>query len=172
MPENNPAGHALAILERRKNVAARYVRGQTQWEIARAFEVDQKTISNDLAAIRKAWLAEAVRSIDEIKARELAKIDAAEAEAWKAWTKSQENAEVLRAKIRGTNQETEKISKGQAGDPRFLEIILKCVQRRCEILGVCETKDSKPSDYVPVTFVEIPVDAPGEGDPATLAGQG
>jgi hypothetical protein len=134
--DNNPAGAALAILERRKNVAARYVRGATQWEIARAFEVDQKTISNDLAAIRKEWLAGAVRDMDEIKARELAKIDACEAEAWKAWTKSQENAEILRARMRGQESQTEKVSKGQAGDPRFLDVVLKCVEKRCQILGV------------------------------------
>jgi hypothetical protein len=140
---NNPNGAALAILERRKNVAARYVRGETQWEIARAFEVDQKTISNDLAAIRKEWLADAVRSVDEIKARELAKIDECEAQAWRAWTKSQENAETLRARVRGKGDdarpETEKVTKGQAGDPRFLDLVLKCVEKRCLILGVYDS---------------------------------
>jgi hypothetical protein len=140
---NNPNGAALAILERRKNVAARYVRGETQWEIARAFEVDQKTISNDLAAIRKEWLADAVRSVDEVKARELAKIDECEAQAWRAWTKSQENAETLRARVRGKGEdarpETEKVTKGQAGDPRFLDLVLKCVEKRCLILGVYDS---------------------------------
>lgn len=126
----------LQVLERRSRVAARYLRGETQWQIARAFEVDQATISRDLAAIRKEWRASAVRDMDEIKARELAKIDEAEAQAWRAWTKSQENAEVLRARVRGNTSETEKVSKGQAGDPRFLDLVLKCVEKRCLILGV------------------------------------
>lgn len=156
---NNPNASALAILERRKNVAARYVRGATQWEIARAFEVDQKTISNDLAAIRKEWLASAVRDMNEIKARELAKIDAAEAEAWKAWTKSQENAEILRARIRDGASETEKVSKGQAGDPRFLDIVLKCIKQRCEILGVLAPKDPL-ADGVKIVVVELPKPTP------------
>lgn len=137
-------GDEFVILERRKNVAKRYIRGETQWEIARAFEVDQGTISRDLDAIRKLWIEEAVRDMDEIKAKELAKIDTVEAEAWKAWTKSQENAEVMRAKRRGigsgseerVTSETEKVTKGQAGDPRYLELVLKCVEKRCQILGV------------------------------------
>lgn len=133
---NNPEAEALAILERRKRVAARYIRGETQWEIARAFEVDQKTVSNDLKAIRAEWLASAVQDMDAIKARELARVDECEAQAWKAWTKSQENAEVLRARMRGQQSETEKVSKGQAGDPRFLDVVLKCVEKRCLILGV------------------------------------
>lgn len=126
----------LVILERRKNVAKRYLRGETQWEIARAFEVDQATISTDLKAIQKEWLAQALLDRGEWTARELARIDEVERNAWVAWTKSQENAEVLRAKMRGQNSETEKISKGQAGDPRYLDIVLKCVTKRCELLGL------------------------------------
>ncbi len=126
---------ALAVLERRKNVAARYVRGQTQWEIARAFEVDQGTISRDLKAIHAEWLASAVLSRGEWTARELARIDEVERQAWAAWAKSQENAETLRAKMRGDKAETEKISKGQAGDPRYLEIVLKCIAARIALLA-------------------------------------
>ena len=132
----------LAILERRKNVAVRYLRGQTQWEIARAFEVTQKTISLDLKAIQAEWLAQAVLDRGEWTARELARIDEVERQAWAAWTKSQENAEILRDKRRGDKSETEKVSKGQAGDPRFLEVVLKCVAKRCELLGLDAEKES------------------------------
>ncbi len=149
MPPHSPS-ELLQVLERRKNVAQRYLRGQTQWEIACAFEVDQATVSRDLTEIRKAWLASAVRDVNEIKAKELAKIDATEEQAWKAWAKSQENAEVLRAKMRDGSSETEKISKGQAGDPRFLDIVLKCVQRRCEILGVIDPKSPGSNNTVNV----------------------
>ena len=136
----------LVILERRKNVAKRYLRGETQWEIARAFEVDQATVSTDLKAIQKEWLAQALLDRGEWTARELARIDEVERNAWVAWTKSQENAEVLRAKMKGQASETEKISKGQAGDPRFLEIVLKCVAKRCELLGLDAEKDPDKND--------------------------
>lgn len=153
----------LAILERRKNVAARYIRGESQWQIARAFEVDQKTVSRDLQAVRAEWLKEAVRDMDEVKAKELAKIDATEAEAWKGWLKSQENAEVIKQRTSGEGEEetsvTEKVIKGQAGDPRFLEIILKCVQRRCEILGATDPKNVNTNNIVVLQILS------GENDP-------
>ena len=136
----------LAILERRKNVAVRYLRGQTQWEIARAFEVTQKTISLDLKAIQAEWLAQAVLDRGEWTARELARIDEVERQAWNAWTKSQENTEILRDKRRGDKSETEKVSKGQAGDPRFLEVVIKCVAKRCELLGLDAKKESDNED--------------------------
>jgi len=142
MPRHTPQ-ERLAILDRRKNVATRYLRGQTQWEIARAFEVTQQTISLDLKAIQAEWLAQAALDRGEWTARELAKIDQVELSAWMAWAKSQENAEILRAKMRGEQSETEKISKGQAGDARFLEIVLKCVERRCKILGLDAPKKHK-----------------------------
>jgi hypothetical protein len=144
-----------AIRERRHKVAQRYVRGQAQWEIAQAFEVDPATISRDLKAIQAEWLAQAVMDMDAVKARELAKIDAVEVEAWKAWGKSQENAETLRARMRGAGQgaasETEKISKGQAGNPRFLEVIQNCVKMRCAIFGI--DLDAAPGPATVVTVV-------------------
>lgn len=135
------------MLERRKNVASRYVRGQTQWEIARAFEVSQATISLDLKAIHAEWLESAVRDLDARKAMELAKVDEVERQAWVAWARSMENAETKREKVKiGADGETIKISKGQAGDPRFLDAVLKCVERRCKILGVEAGQPLPPGD--------------------------
>jgi hypothetical protein len=132
----------LAALERRKNVAARYLRGQTQWEIARAFEVNQCTVSRDLEMIHKEWLAQAVLADGERTAHELAKLDEVERQAWASWERSKENAEIIRARMRGEGEgaqvETEKIIRGQVGDPRFLDIVLKCVERRCKLLGLDE----------------------------------
>ncbi len=151
MSTHNTSANRLALLERRKNVARRYLRGETQWEIARAFEVNQSTISDDLAAIRVEWLGIAVLDMDAIKAKELARIDEVERQAWAAWTKSQENAETLKDRTSGNTSMTEKVSKGQAGDPRFLDVVLKCVERRCKILGVEESRPPSANDYTDAT---------------------
>jgi RecB family endonuclease NucS len=45
----------LAKLERRKQVAERYLRLETQREIARALCINQSTVSRDLHAIRTEW---------------------------------------------------------------------------------------------------------------------
>jgi hypothetical protein len=125
-----------AVLERRREVARRYSRGEAQWEIARALRVNAATITRDLDAVRKEWRAEALGDLGKVVAEQLARIDECERQAWAGWAKSQENAETLRAKKRGDVAETEKVSKGQAGDPRFLDVVLRCVERRCKLLGI------------------------------------
>ena len=166
MPQ--PPGDRLAILERRKNVAARYVRGQTQWEIARAFEVDQGTISRDLAAIRAEWLESSLRDFGALKAEQLAKIDAVEQSAWQGWLKSQENAETLRAEVNDGRQRSAKISKGQAGDPRFLTIVLDCVRRRCEILGLDAQNEHARATNALADYLKAMSDEQVDGELARL----
>src|SRR5438477_12297656 len=92
MPGRTPQEH-LAILERRKAVTARYLDGQTQWEIARALEVSQALVSKDLKAIRQEWLKESVSNFGEAKAKELAKIDRLERMYLQAWEESRKPLE-------------------------------------------------------------------------------
>ncbi len=113
----------------------------------------QATISRDLAAIRAAWLASAVRDFDAARAEELAKIDAVEQQAWIAWERSTEDKEITQQVLidtpivitdeKGREQVVSKVRKrltsrkeGQAGAPAFLTIILTCIERRCAILGL------------------------------------
>jgi transcriptional regulator with XRE-family HTH domain len=138
---------------RRQQVATRYLRGELQSEIARVFGVSQQQISQDLKAIRSAWLASAIRDFDALKAEELARVDTVEREAWAAWTRSQTDKQiaiqeqyddpVTTKDEKGRTAITSKVRKhaslrkeGQTGAPSFLEIILKCIAKRCEILGL------------------------------------
>ena len=73
---------------------------------------------------------------NEAKAQELAKIDEVERQAWVAWERSQEDAESTKVVETASDKRYEAQTKGQAGDPRFLDIVMKCVDRRCKILGV------------------------------------
>lgn len=148
MPRH-PPGERLAILERRKHVARRYLRGELQHEIAQAFEVDQATISRDLRVIHDEWLAQT--SIDRAAwiAQEVGRIDEIEREAWLAWKRSQEDAVARRARLRAGVGESEETRKGQAGDARFLQVVLNCVERRCKILGVEKPPGPSPESKAP-----------------------
>lgn len=129
----------FAIAERRKNVSLRYLRGQTQCEIAYALEVDQATVSRDLKAIQREWMAASVQDRAEWLARELATIDEVERTAWNAFSRSQENAQsrkVRRKAADGSDEEIEETTRGQAGESRFLSIILGCIDKRCKLLGL------------------------------------
>lgn len=134
-------------------VAERYLRGEYQSTIAEALGVDRSTISRDLAAIRRAWLASAVRDFDEAKAQEIAKIDAVEREAWAAWSRSTEDREVATQEeindpitytdAKGVPQTKNKTRRratlrreGQTGAAVFLDVVLRCIAKRCEILGL------------------------------------
>lgn len=140
------------VLERRTDVARRYLQGEHQPAIARALHVSQPQISQDLKVLRQAWLASALRDFDALKAEQLAKVDEVERAAWAGWARSQEDREITFTQAREggdlvidgqrhprSAQRTANVRKeGQAGDPRFLQTIQKCIDQRCAILGLGE----------------------------------
>lgn len=141
------------IAHRRQQVAERYLRGEYQTMIAESIGVDTATVSRDLDALRSLWLSSAVRNFDAAKAEELKKIDEVERAAWEGWARSQQEREIATQEqsddplvwtdAKGEPHVKSKPRKrltlrkeGQAGSPAFLEIVLKCVAKRCEILGL------------------------------------
>jgi hypothetical protein len=151
------------IVERRKRVAACYLRGVPQHEIARTEGVNPAQICRDLAAIREEWRASAVRGFDAAKAQELAKIDALEAVAWAAWERSCED-EVTRTASKEKGRATKEgaalpdrrrvlvSKKGQVGDERFLARVAWCIDRRCELLGLDPPKKVEGGGGLGPTF--------------------
>ena len=85
------AQNETTLAARRQQVAAAYLRGEYQADIATRFGISQQQISLDLKTIRAMWLQSAVRDFDAARAEELAKIDAVEAEFWGAWEKSKKD---------------------------------------------------------------------------------
>lgn len=121
----------------RKRIGELYLKGQLQAEIAEELGIDQSTVSRDLKALFEQWRQSALVDINEAKSRELAKINALELTYWSAWERSCENAETLQ-QVGGKDGPARitKTSKGQAGDPRFLQGVQWCIERRCKILGI------------------------------------
>jgi predicted transcriptional regulator len=146
-----PANEELAQLQRRKRVAELYLAGLTQWETAEKLGVVQSTVSKDLAVIRGEWLASALQDFDARKAEELAKVDRLERVALDAWERSCRDAVSVATTTGRTDKEGAPLPdqvtttvKGQAGDPRFLERVAWCVNKRCEILGLDSPKRLSP----------------------------
>ena len=129
----------VAVDRRRRDVAARYLRGEMQSEIAASYGISQQQVSVDLKAIRAAWLAAAVRDFDTARAQELAKIDAVEAECWAAWDRSKQDKESTVQEASGEGGKKKKVTlrkEGQAGNMAYLTGVLTCIERRCKILGL------------------------------------
>jgi hypothetical protein len=134
---------AAQLARDRRKTADLYLQGWLQADIAGFLGISQSTVSNDLKALQAEWLRSALLDFDEAKAREIAKVDRLEREYWAAWERSCEDAETT--KQRGAPGEepgkiktasVERTVKGQAGDPRFLQGVQWCIDRRCKILGV------------------------------------
>ena len=122
----------------RRKIADLYLQGWLQADIAGFLGVSPSTISNDLKALQGAWLQSTLMDFDEAKARELAKVDRLEREYWEAWIHSCEDAETIRQEGNPKKDPSRviKTSKGQAGDPRFLQGVQWCIDKRCKIIGI------------------------------------
>lgn len=121
-----------------------YLKGITQADIAGKYKVTQQTISNDLKALRKQWRDSAIRDFDEAQAEELRKIDELEKVYWEAWAKSvKDYQKTVKKEASGTSvkgkfeNEEKKVERIKLlGNPRYLDGVLSCIQKRCEILGL------------------------------------
>lgn len=112
--------------------------GYQQTEIAAKLGLNQATVSRDLAKIAEQWKAQAVTDLDAVRARELAKLDALEVQAYEAWiaSKADTQRKVVEDRPGKGGGKFAKIETTQnVGDPRFLQAILAIQDRRAKIQG-------------------------------------
>ncbi len=135
---------------RRSKVATIYLRGTTnQYEILAQLGMEpsqQPIISQDLKELNRQWRQSGIRDIDAAKGMELDRIDLVEQTAWQSWESSKTVKQSTRAKRRSRagqddqptvlSDETEEKREQRDGDPRYLAIVLECVQKRIDILGL------------------------------------
>lgn len=159
------AAHKRTKDERERDLARlseQYLRGVPQWKIAEMFGVSQQQVSRDLRELRRRWLQSSQANMDELIARELAKIDNLEAENWTAWERSFGEHRKDTVKFVGSppgdvedgdRPGTEKVATERktvteelAGDPRFLQGIDRCIERRCKLLGLEAPAKIAPTD--------------------------
>ena len=136
--------------EDRLIISRLYLEGRLQADIAahlselRDYKISQQLVSYDLKRIRQRWIKEQIDNFDEMKAQELAKIDQAERNAWEAWQKSR------KAKAQKTVERTVR-EEEKSGDPRYLSVVMHCVQERCKLRGLYSPQKHEIND---LTFIE------------------
>lgn len=145
-------------------LAENYLHGMSQWQIAQEFGVSQAQICRDLQTLRKRWLESSLRDFDELKAQELAKIDQLEAEYWAAWQRSvgqKQKKTTERTNAQGGARDKAAIhTEEMTGDPRYLQGVERCIERRCKLLGLDAPAKVAPTDptgdkpYDPITDTE------------------
>jgi hypothetical protein len=129
-----------------------YLQGWLQADIAEEVGISAATVCRDLKALQQQWVKSALVDFDEAKARELAKVDRLEREYWEAWLASKE--EKMSTATETATTKDGKRDKAQIrreernGDPRYLQGVQWCIEKRCKILGVdaAQKLDIKVSD--------------------------
>ena len=128
--------HRFIVTQRRLRVTELYLQGWPQGAIATELNVAQSTVCEDLKYVRRKWEQSAISNFDELRTRELQKLDYIEREAWGAWQRSQKPAQSATVTGEGNGQQTRKSMKHQIGDPRFLEQVSKCISQRRAMTGL------------------------------------
>lgn len=129
----------------RARVARMYLQGKSIHEIGKIEGVSAATINRDLSIIKMAWMASALLDLDARKAQELARLDELEATSWDAWQRSKADKRSISRKTSNTvgdegealKDEERRYSREQrTGNVLYLEMVMKCIERRCKILGL------------------------------------
>ena len=112
------------------------LKGWQQKAIAVELNLSDATVSRDMRDVREALKKSRLNDVKALFARELAKIDLMETEAWAAWDASK--GELVTSV---TTAQEEKGKKAQVkkqqrtGDPRYLETIKWCIAERLKLFG-------------------------------------
>jgi hypothetical protein len=146
----------LQVLERRVKVADLYIKGWSQAMIAKECNISQPTICDDLAKIRADWRDSAIRDFDMLRERELQRIDRVEREAWSAWERSQQPVQSAVVTGEDITKRTKKSVIQKYGDPRFLDVVHRCIAQRRAMLGldVVIVDAPPPEKLTPVEEIE------------------
>ena len=142
---NGPKRTADEVLRDRADIARMRLEGLTQTKIAeeisrlRDYALSERTIRDDLKAVREGWLNQTIDNYDQTRLIELARIDEEESIAIGAWTRSTLPKKKERTRT-GTNdgkpfEEFMQEIEDRDGNPAFLQRLESIRQRRCAILG-------------------------------------
>lgn len=130
---NKHAARPKALREQHLSIiAARYLRGEHLTDISKDIGISYPTIINDIKLLSNRWQKASIADIAKAKAAEIAKIQEVEKAAWEAWQASKTKTVVSNG---------EPIDLDDAGNAKFLDIVLSCIDKRLKILGIHDKID-------------------------------
>jgi hypothetical protein len=118
-----------------------------------------------LGELEKRWRGASQVEVEQAKGEVLDETAQLKREYYDAWQRSCEDAETETKRQRQAGEGNEvkemmKVTKAQAGDPRFLQGVQWCIERRCKLLGIdAPQKTDLTSDGKAVTFNVVYKDA-------------
>ena len=133
------------LMARRQQVSELYLQCLSMAEIGVKVGVSAVTVYKDICWAREQWRTRCADAIEALKQKELGRIDHLEIEYWRGYKRSCRDAVTVTHETgSGTlgHGELGQIDKrktqivGQAGDPRFLDGVGKCIEQRRRIVGM------------------------------------
>lgn len=157
-----------------------HIRGRTVRQIAellaaeRPYSVTFQQIHYDLKKIEAEWRERYSAKADAVRRKELAGLDTQEAELWKAWDKSKEEAEKKTVEQTkggigpgGPRSRATVTKEGQTGDPAYMRLILDVRDRRSKLLGLdAATKQEHSGPMggpIPMQQARVVIEIPDNG---------
>jgi len=151
--------HPVKVEQDRTEIARRLARGEKQVEIAQVLSLSRAMVSYEVKAIQREW-QRAFQDFNQAKLRELAKLDEAERIAWQKFEKSKRTVKHRQSVVGSVSTPDNPnpaplpatatlATQEGAGNPRYLNTILKCIERRTKLLGLTspfKTEPSEPAD--------------------------
>lgn len=159
-----------------------YLKGFTFRGIAKAIEAEHgrrltpKTVWSDVQKLIRAYRDDHALEVDRARAVELARINKLERTYWEAWEKSLLETKRTKTSTRTGGDATAEVQRiERLGDPRYLEGVRWCIERRCKLLGVDAPEKHEHSHQVitvkdPEGWGDGEYQAPPEADEADPAG--
>jgi hypothetical protein len=149
MNRNEQRQKNAQILKRREQISALYLKGKTQLEIANHLNISRQLVSHDLQILYKEWGKNIEININELKAKELRKLDALEAEYWELYERSK-NEYIKTTTIANKKDSPKKIDTDEKtsaitikkeqynriGNNFVLDSIARVIEQRCKLLGL------------------------------------
>jgi DNA-binding transcriptional regulator YhcF (GntR family) len=151
----------------RKRVSELLLMGETSArQIAAKIGLSASTVRRDLQALRAEWRIERLQDQDEWVARQIQELSLTIRSAWEGWARSQEPTKKQSMRSKGFTKkpgskqggrvqirpedilEFEQVNRSQtsSGDPRFLEIVERCLAARARLLGMNQPVKIAPTD--------------------------
>ena len=138
------------------------LKGMPQHKMAEQLAVTAAQICYDLRIITAEWQKNTLSDIEAIKAIEIEKINKTEYEAWEAWERSKSDRQTTRTGTNNNGSYEETVTSTSCGDPRYLEVIMKCCNKRLEIFGALG-KDAAGAANTGQVFVLRPLQNERDG---------
>lgn len=143
-------------------VAELWLRGFSLRKISVLTGLSKYKVHDLISKSKLIWRNRKDLALGDVIAEQLRRVDLAEMKAWEAWEKSHQDQVETRVYTTKEGIFKSRTTKSSSGDPRFIDIVLKCIEQRCKLLSVYKPPEERAE--LEVWGVTVVVDTPEQAE--------